>query len=57
MAYASAKAIDFLGFERSAGGRAGKYRGFSAIFAGRDLPVRRIGSICRNLNFFLTRNA
>jgi hypothetical protein len=44
-------------FMRRPGDRGGKYRGFSANFAGRDLPVRRIGSICRNLNLFLTRTS
>jgi hypothetical protein len=41
MARAIAKTIDLPGFVATAPTPAGKYRGFSANFAGRELPARR----------------
>jgi hypothetical protein len=42
MARATAKTIDLLGIVAATRGSAGKYRGFSANFAGRDLPAARL---------------
>jgi hypothetical protein len=39
MARATGKTIDLLGIAAATRRRAGKYRGFSANFAGRELPA------------------
>jgi hypothetical protein len=41
MARATTEAIDLFGIVAGAAALAGKYRGFSANFAGRELPAAR----------------